>query len=105
MNALSTGPYSGKRHFIIGSGKSLLSTPLDALEGEVTWAMNRIHLLYDRTSWRPTFYFSCDFNSQNPRNYWHDCIRAHWDTPKFLWEGFRDGSKLFPDLEPIGNVP
>ena len=98
-------PYANRRHWIIGSGSSLNDTPLELLKGEVTWGMNRIHLMYDRVDWRPTFYFMVDFNQQNPPNYWHDCIRAHWDTPKFLWSGFRDGHKWFPDLEPIGDVP
>jgi hypothetical protein len=47
----------------------------------------------------------CDWNQQNPHDYWKDCIREHWDTPKWLWDGFRDGAKLFPDLDPIGEVP
>lgn len=93
------------RHWVIGNGRSLQWTPLAALKDEVTWAMNRIHLYYPKTSFRPTYFFMVDFNQQNPRNYWHDCIRAHWDTPKFLWDGFRDGHKLFPEIEPIGEVP
>jgi hypothetical protein len=48
-----------------------------------------------------------DFNQQNkPVDYWKDCIRAHWNTPKFLWEGFRNGDKGYPDLgNGIGDVP
>lgn len=93
------------RHWIIANGASLNDTPLHRLKGEVTWAMNRIHKFYPKTDWRPTYYFMVDYNQQNKRNYWKDCIRAHWNTPKFLWRGFRDGDKLFPDLEPIGEVP
>lgn len=93
------------RHWIVANGLSLQDTPLHLLRNEVTWAMNRIHLHYGRTEWRPTFYFMVDYNQQNKRNYWKDCISAHWNTPKFLWRGFRDGDKLFPDLDPIGNVP
>ena len=93
------------RHWIIANGSSLNHTPLDLLKGEVTWGMNRIHLHYPQTSWRPTYFFMCDWNQQNPPNYWKECIEAHWNTKKFLWDGFRDGNKLFPDLEPIGDVP
>ena len=93
------------RHWIIANGKSLNVTPLHLLKGEITWGMNRIHKHYSNTTWRPTYYLMVDYNQQNPHNYWKECIKAHWNTPKFLWDGFRDGSKMFPDLEPIGEVP
>jgi hypothetical protein len=84
----------------------LHATPLDLLKDEVTWGMNRIHKFYDRTDWRPTYYAFVDFNQQNPKDYWKECIRAHWNTPKWLWDGFRDGDKGFPDLgNGIGEVP
>jgi hypothetical protein len=92
------------RHWIIANGSSLNQTPLDLLKDEITWGMNRIHLHYSKTSWRPTYFFMCDWNQQNPHNYWKECIKAHWNTKKFLWDGFRDGHPYF-DLEPIGEVP
>lgn len=97
----------GRRAWIIANGSSLLRTPLELLQGEVTYAMNRIDLIYDKTSWRPEFYLCVDFNQQNrPIDYWKDCIRAHWDTPKFLWDGFRGGDKGYPDLgDGIGEAP
>lgn len=95
-----------QRHFIIGNGASLRETPLHLLSGEITWAMNRIHLLYPYTEWRPTFFFMVDFNQQNPSGYWKECIQAHITQPKFLWDGFRAGHPLFPDLgEGIGDIP
>jgi hypothetical protein len=93
------------RHWIIANGSSLNHTPLELLKGEITWGMNRIHLHYPETSWRPTYFFMCDWNQQNPHNYWQEAIKAHWNTKKFLWDGFRDGAKNYPDLEPIGEVP
>jgi len=42
------------RCFVVGNGPSLNKTPLELLEGEVSWGVNRIHLIYPRTSWRPT---------------------------------------------------
>lgn len=92
------------RHWIIANGASLLQTPLNMLKGEVTWGMNRIHLFYNKTTWRPTYYLMVDYNQQNPKDYWKECIKAHWNTPKFLWDGFRDGSPYF-DFTPIGEVP
>jgi hypothetical protein len=44
------------RAWVIGNGPSLAETPLDLLVGEVTYATNRIHLIYPKTVWRPTFY-------------------------------------------------
>ena len=94
------------RHWVIGSVKSLLETPLDLLKGEVTWGLNRIHKFYSRTSWRPTYFVMVDYNQQNPEGYWQECIKAHWNTRKWLWEGFRDGHPLFPDLgDGVGDVP
>jgi hypothetical protein len=95
------------RHWIIANGKSLLDTPLDLLKDEITWGMNRIHLHYKNTDWRPTYFLLIDFNQQNkPIDYWKDCIRAHWETPKYLWDGFRSGDQGYPDLgDGIGEVP
>lgn len=95
------------RHWIIANGLSLNITPLDLLKDEITWGMNRIHMHYKKTSWRPTYFLMVDFNQQNkPIDYWKDCIRAHWKTPKFLWEGFRSGDKGYSDLgDGIGEVP
>ncbi len=92
------------RHWIIANGASLNQTPLELLKDEVTWGMNRIHLHYPNTAWRPSYFLMVDWNQQNPKDYWKECIKAHWDTPKYLWEGFRDGNKLFPDLDPIGEI-
>lgn len=53
--------YKGKRIFVIGNGPSLNRTPLHLLEGEYTFGVNRIHLLYDRINWRPSFYTAVDW--------------------------------------------
>lgn len=92
------------RHWIIANGSSLNKTPLNLLKNEVTWGMNRIHLHYPKTSWRPTYYLMVYYNQQNPKNYWKECVEAHWNTKKWLWDGFRDGHPYF-ELEPIGEVP
>lgn len=54
--------YSGQRCFIVANGPSLRMDDLDRFKekGEITFGMNRIYMLYDRTSWRPTFYLSQD---------------------------------------------
>jgi hypothetical protein len=95
------------RHWIIANGSSINHTPLELLKNEVTWGMNRIHLHYPDTTWRPTYFLMVDFNQQNnPLDYWKDCIYAHWETPKFLWDGFHSGDSGYPDLgQGIGEVP
>jgi hypothetical protein len=93
------------RHWIIANGSSLNQTPLDLLKDEITWGMNRIHLHYPKTSWRPTYYLMVDYNQQNPKDYWKECIQAHLHTKKYLWDGFRDGHAYF-EFEPIsGDTP
>lgn len=52
--------FAGERCFIIGNGPSLCVEDLDALQGEYTFASNRIFTLYNRTDWRPTFFAAQD---------------------------------------------
>jgi hypothetical protein len=49
-----------KRCFIIGNGPSLRIGDLDKLKDEITFAFNRIYLIFDKTEWRPTYYCSED---------------------------------------------
>ena len=44
----------------MGNGPSLSDTQMGLLIGEQSWATGRIHLLYDRTFWRPTRYWSAE---------------------------------------------
>ncbi len=72
------------RAFIIGNGPSIAHTPLAWLSGEVTFAMNRINLIYGHTPWRPTYYVAFDFTGPdmvqdmlvNVRAARHSFIRA-----------------------------
>ena len=54
------GRYSGKRCFIVGNGPSLRVEDLELLKDEYTFAFNRIYYIFERTSWRPTFYCAQD---------------------------------------------
>lgn len=54
--------YKGKRCFIIGNGPSLKPEDLDRIQGEITFAANRIYMIFPKTSWRPTFYCVQDEN-------------------------------------------
>ena len=50
--------YAGQSCFIVANGPSLQAKDLDILAetGTVTFGMNRIYKMFDKTDWRPTFY-------------------------------------------------
>jgi len=52
--------YSGRRCFIIGNGPSLRIPDLESLSNEITFAFNRVYVLFENTKWRPTFYLCQD---------------------------------------------
>lgn len=53
--------FKGERIFIIGNGPSINKMPLHLLKDEFTFGVNRIYLLYDKITWRPTFYTANDW--------------------------------------------
>jgi hypothetical protein len=57
----------------VGNGPSLTLEKLEAIEGP-SFACNRIHLLYDKTDWRPDFYVYTD-RYANPQ--WGQEIHDH----------------------------
>jgi hypothetical protein len=50
--------HAGERCVIIGNGPSLKSMDLSPLQGEVTFGMNRIYLLFDQLLFEPTYFVS-----------------------------------------------
>lgn len=52
--------HSGERCFIIGNGPSLCAADLNQLNGEYTFAANRIYEIFEQTKWRPTYYLNVD---------------------------------------------
>jgi hypothetical protein len=50
--------YQGKRCFIIGNGPSLKQTDLSRLQGEYTFGMNRIYLIFPELGFTTTFFLS-----------------------------------------------
>lgn len=52
--------YLGKRCFIVCTGPSLTISDLEAIKDEYAFAMNSVNLLYDKTSFRPSFYGCID---------------------------------------------
>lgn len=57
---------SGTRVFIVGNGKSLKPDQLDKLRenNEICFGVNRIHLIYDKTKWRPTYWLLTDLEGR-----------------------------------------
>lgn len=49
--------HKGKRIFIIGNGPSLTTADLDVLHenGEICFALNKIHKIFPQTAWRPDY--------------------------------------------------
>lgn len=56
--------HKGEKCFIIGNGPSLRPEDLTMIHnaGIPSFAANRIYNTYDKTDWRPTYYFSEDHN-------------------------------------------
>ena len=50
------GRYSGKRCFIVATGPSLTMDDLSLLKNEITFGMNSLCGIFDKTDFRPTFY-------------------------------------------------
>lgn len=53
--------YGGERCFIVGNGPSLLVEDLEKIKHEKSFSSHRIYKIYEKTSWRPTFYCIQDY--------------------------------------------
>lgn len=73
--------------WVVGNGESLKKTPLEEL-GD-TFATNRIHHIYNETTWRPTYYVRTEPPyGGNPDSFFAEC-RLHIDLGEkciFPWE-------------------
>ena len=58
---------NGRRCFIIGNGPSLTVEDLETIHkhNDVSFSSNKIYKLFDKTSWRPTYYATCDTKLYN----------------------------------------
>lgn len=77
------------RHWILGNGSSLKDTPLELLQGEVVWGMNRPPV-------KPTYYYCMDVNERDDR--WQEAVRANLNCEKvFLrdeWKHLFSGDNI-----------
>jgi len=95
------GNHKDQRVFIIGNGPSLADTNLDLLNDEITIAMNRVSLIYDKYSeWRPTYYLFSSTNVRNPEwgRAWTESVQKSIGEPRttsFIARIFKD--QIDPD--------
>jgi len=87
------GHYSG-RCFIVGNGPSLANTNLDLIKDEISFGMNRIPLIYNKTKWRPTYYIYCSTNVNTVEwgTAWTKSVNDAVNEKKttcFIWEKFK----------------
>ena len=85
----------GRRAFVLGNGPSLLTSDLERLNGEITFASNKIYLAMDDIVWRPTYYNVIDVlvagnNAEKIRSldltHIHSvAVLPHLDDPRFLF--------------------
>jgi len=54
--------HQGERCFIIGNGPSLQIKDLENLRGSITMCCNNMFQVFDKTAWRPTYYFVSDLD-------------------------------------------
>lgn len=77
------------RAFVVGNGYSLAETNLDRLSGEVSFACNRIKLIYPQTTWRPTHYVRAEgfelFNEPDPSLWAEDLLYHIYHTGIEVW--------------------
>lgn len=91
------------RAFIVGNGKSLNQTNLELLNGEISFGVNGIAGMYDKTKWRPTHYVRAEEAStgSDPNAYSRD-METHRDLGCEIWanefflrqtDGIREGGQ------------
>jgi hypothetical protein len=91
--------YQGKRCFIIGNGPSLKQTDLSPLQGEYTFGMNRIYLLFPELGFPTSFFLSV--NDLVIEQCAPDILAL--PVPKFL--SWRSRDSIHPLLNNEGHLP
>jgi hypothetical protein len=82
--------------FLVGNGASLKQTNLDLLIDKPSMAVNKIHLFYKKTKWRPTHYVKVDYSVFDPKHPddWREEILQHVTGGEtcLLWDAFHSGA-------------
>ena len=82
------GKYKGERAWCVGNGPSLANTPLELLENEYTFGLNKIADIYPSTSWRPSFYVNVTRGVIGGADWGAASKTAIENTPSFLCVDF-----------------
>jgi hypothetical protein len=90
--------------YIIGNGPSLTPTDLDLLVGKESWAMNRIHLIYPKTKWRPTRWLWIDVSGSDPIKLSNEAKKIHFGEGYacYVYQGYRERLDMTYGLEAYG---
>lgn len=100
--------HSGETVVLVGNGPSLAKTNLDLIKKNKipSIAMNRINLIFNSTSWRPTYYLYASSNIYN--EHWGDRWKSSVNymieskTACFIWKKFEND--LITNLKKFENV-
>ncbi|MGF1448119.1 MAG: hypothetical protein ACFB20_01735 [Opitutales bacterium] len=52
--------HAGQRAFVLGNGPSLCVEDIERIQNDITFASNKIFLIYKKTAWRPSYLTCCD---------------------------------------------
>jgi hypothetical protein len=78
---------------LVGNGSSLKKTNLDLLTDKPSMAVNKIHLIYPKTTWRPSHYLKVDYSAFDGDD-WKQEVLPHVVRGEkvLLWDAFRAGA-------------
>lgn len=100
------------RIFLVGSGPSLIQTPMNDLSGEDVMVMNKWGRIANELGFtiKPKYYFKLDHNTVDKTHMEEIMWGAENCQKLFLWEQFRTGYKVghsnYEDMpEGVGNLP
>ena len=96
--------YAGLRCFILANGASLNDTPLELLKDDVSFGMNMISLIFDRTIWRPTF-MVLTTSAVTDERYKEIILKGIQASDRaFIWDRFQNDSE-FKSMPNITFIP
>ncbi len=72
--------HSNRRVFLVANGPSLADTNLDLIKDEYSIGMNRISLIYGKTSWRPTYYLFSSTNVKPEKPWSEKWLNSVWEA-------------------------
>jgi hypothetical protein len=90
------------RAFVVGNGPSLNVTPLNKLIGEVSFGVNRIHLIYNQTDWRPTYYVRSEDEEDIDMSVWKDDLLAQFNSNTHVYCNHYFTKNLKKEIEEAG---